>query len=191
MPALLTSIVFDEKTKNYLSACLRERPEDDFSALMIEDYADMDDPFELNKLPDGDYTLLVGVNLERHTTATITLMHAETHGVTMQRHIDIAPVINSAIEHFEEYSAASESCDAEGDLPLMDAIDNKRMEPLKGILSPYIDSEDFHGELLTVLDLVSSYHVEERMKEMVLETIPEEERSEVVIPYRLGSNTLN
>lgn len=191
MRALLTSIIFDEKTKNYLAECMRENPNDDFVPAMIAEYENMEDPLTLHKLKGGDYTLLIGINLERHTTATLSLMDSQSHSVVMQSHIDIEPVILSAISHFEDYSAATEAFDPEAENPLMDMIDKTRIECLKGTLSPYADGEEFQSELLTVLDLVTSYHVQKRMMEMAMDALPEEERQDVTPLYIPGSKLLN
>lgn len=192
MRALLTSIIFDEKTKSYLSECMRENPADEMTPCMIEEFEDMEDPLRLNKkAAGGDYTLVIGVNLERHTTATLTLMHAENHSVLMQSHIDIAPVINSAIAHFEDYSAAAENFEPDEDNPIMDMIDDNRMACLKGVLHPYIDGEEFQSELLTALDLVTSFHVQKRMIEMAMDEMPEQERKDIVPLYMPGSKLLN
>jgi len=191
MRALLTSIIFDEKTKSYLSECSRENPHNDFVPEMVEEYEDLEEPLRLKKASGGDYTLLIGINLEKHTTATLTLMHAENHSVLMQSHIDIAPVINSAIAHFEDYSAAAENFDPDEDNPIMDLIDDNRMACLKGVLNPYIDGEEFQSELLTALDLVTSFHVEKRMMEMAMDSMPEQERKDIVPLYMPGSKLLN
>lgn len=190
MSALLKSIIFEKRTCDYLSECMRERPEDDFSPTMVDEFRDLGrDRFRLKGLSDGDYTLLIGTSLERHTTATLTLMHAETHDVVTRVNFDIQPLIQSAITHFDEYSAAAEAFDPTEENPIIDAIEKKRMACLQDVLKPYITSERFQAELLTVFDFVTGYYVEEKMMSTDQDFDPTEDKPGTF--YIPGSKLLN
>lgn len=172
MPALLTSIIFDEKTKTALMKSMAAHQESEHAEEMIETFADLErDAIKMNHLPDGTYTLIIKMDLEKSTAAQLTLMEAETHGVIKQTVIDLTPVIETGILYHEDYLDASS-----GLLPgnsraeqkeanaKIDEINGLRTAPLANIMAPYIVNNDaFNSELLEVFDFATLCYVEDKV----------------------------
>lgn len=172
MPALLTSIIFDEKTKDALMKSMAEHQDTAMALDMIDTFGNLGrDSIALQNLQDGDYTLIIKMDLERSPAAQFTLMHSETHGVVRQTVIDITPVIETGILYHDDYLDAScgllpgssKAEQKEADAKI-DALNNLRTAPLDNLLSPYIVNNDaFNSELLEVLDFATLCYVEDKI----------------------------
>lgn len=172
MTAHLTSIIFDEKTKNNLLKSMAEHQDTAMALDMIDTFGDLGrDSIKLQNLQDGAYTLIIKMDLERSPAAQFTLMHAETHGVVRQTVIDITPVIETGILYHDDYLDAScgllpgssKAEQKEADAKIA-ALNNLRTAPLNNLLSPYIvNSDAFNSELLEVLDFATLCYVEDKI----------------------------
>ena len=170
MPALLTSIIFDEKTKDTLMQLMDARGESDIALDTIDAFAHLKrDAIPLRHLPDGIYTVIVSMDLEQDTVAEFTLVQPETLEIIRQETLDLLPVIETALLYQDEYADA-----ASGTLPgcskaeqkesaaRMEEIHIMRAATLKDVLATYIaDSDAFGSELLDVVDFATMCYVED------------------------------
>ncbi len=172
MPALLTSIIFDEKTKDALMESMAAHQDAEHAQEMIEILADLRrDAVKMQHLPDGAYTLIIKMDLEKSTVAQLTLMESETHDVIKQTTFDLQPVIETSLLYLDDYADAlsdsladpSKAKQKEADARI-DAIHNLRTAPLDTILSPYIVNNDaFNNELLEALDFATRCYIEDKI----------------------------
>lgn len=184
MPALLTSIVFEEKTKDALLQSMAERQETEMALDTIDTFTHLGrDAIPLDHLADGDYILIVKMNLERSTAAQLTLMAAETRDVVRQTVLDLHPIIETAVLCHDDYLNAisdledktatkDEKRQAES---RMTEIGQRRNSFLEGILAPYITNNDaFNNELLDVLDFATMWYIEDKILNDVENGLAEE-----------------
>ncbi len=160
MTAKLTSIVLDQKTEQYLRQEMSRNEADQEALAQLDGFGDLSDmPVFLNKLPAGDYTMLISADLKQGTTALMHLMRDDNGEVMHTVTLELMPIIRSALEDAPEFSAL----DAEDDETLQmqadaqtDAINLRRSQHLEGLFAPFIEHDrDFNVELLDMLDFIT------------------------------------
>ncbi|QQG37115.1 MAG: hypothetical protein HYS17_04960 [Micavibrio aeruginosavorus] len=198
MPALLRSFAFDEPTTAYLQKALEKRKEEAFGQMMFNAYQFEDEEAApLQGLPDGDYTLLIGADLENDTTARLILMNAETQQVIKKVDFDLSPVIQSAILYRDEYSQAwGFDSEDEGEQQTaeqnIEEIEKIRYACLTDILAPYAQSHPaLQGELLEALDFLTGYYIEDRLTDLSPEAILQDRLNDPLNKFIPPSHTLH
>lgn len=182
MPALLTSIIFDQSTEDYVCGELVAKgPVDEEVGFdLLDCYRVLSPAFKLNGLPSGHYTLIVSADIHNDANAKLTLINAETSQTIQSFELDLQPLMASAVQYrddyghvmqkFEEASGknAEDICDRE-----VFEINKVRSVSLKNLLEPYIkNNERFGNDLLEFLDLLTTYFIEDRLIEAQNETVP-------------------
>lgn len=175
MSGRLTAILFSEKT----ARTLRDEMQDSREALIDQTLIDMLQNLECDEIEvegvEGDCVVVIETFLPRHTTARLTLMHAETHEVVSQCCTDLNPVIESARTCADDYDDASRCLSADNeDMNLrahqkIQAISSGRFGDVGKIFKGLIDSDVFKGHLVDALDLATRTY--ERQKSEQAEDI--------------------
>lgn len=177
MSARLRSFAFDEPTTAYLQQALSKRGEEAFGQMMFNAYQfDDDEAAPLQGLPDGDYTLVIGANLDNEdTTAHFTLVNAETREVVTESDFDLTPIIHSAILYRDEYTQATgfdsdDEDEQEAAEQKIEEIERERYACLTGLLAPYnVSHPILQEDLLEALDFLTGYYIEDKLSDMTQE----------------------
>lgn len=165
MSAKLVALKFDRKTEEYLC---RERADDQSAQATLDEMQTFGDlsasPVLLKNLPAGDYILLLSAEYDREPATSMHLLKAQSGEVMHTARLDLSPLMQSAIDDGPEFNTLMMDLqDSDSDEALQAAADEKlsklvesRATALEGILSPYIQNDQFFNvELLDILDYMT------------------------------------
>lgn len=198
MSALLRSFAFDEPTTAYLQKALQKRKEEAFGQMMFNAYQFEDhEAAPLQGLPDGDYTLVIGADLENDTMAHLSLMNAETQEIVKKVEFDLNPIIQSAIMYSDEYSQAwgfdsDDEDEQQAATQSIEEVEKIRYACLTDLLAPYVQTHPvLQGELLEALDFLTGYYIEDRLTDLSPETTLKDRLNDPLTKFIPPSHTLH
>lgn len=163
MNAKLTAIHFDRATEEYLQRALSENEADQCALAEMGNMGDLShSPALLNKLPAGDYVLILSGEFDRDPSTRLHLLNRDTGEVMHTAVLDLTPIMQSALEDDVEFDALMGQIDADNDEERVQADEQleaqrkQRAQQVEGALSPFIENDaSFNVELMDMLDYLS------------------------------------
>ncbi len=165
MTARLVAISYDAETLRYIEAEAAKTEEGQIGLEQLDAFGDLSEMYvELNDLPDGTYTLIVGADLPESTLGRFRLLHNDTGKICFETTWELQPTIASSHQYGKEYSALMmiETDDEEDDETREQArfrlaeIEGRRSDDLEGLLKNHlIGNVSFNIELIDVIDFMT------------------------------------
>lgn len=165
MTARLVAISYDAETLDYIETENAKTEEGQIGLEQIDAFGDLSEMYiELNDLPDGTYTLVVGADLPDSTVGRFRLLHNDTGNVCFETTWELQPTIASSHQYGKKYSdLMMVETDSEEDdetreqarLRLAE-IEGRRSDDLEGLLKNHLKGNiSFNIELLDMVDFMT------------------------------------
>lgn len=165
MTARLVAISYDAETLRYIETEAVKTEEGQAGLEQLDTFGDLGEMFvELNDLPDGTYTLIVGADLPESTLGRFKLLHNDTGDICFETTWELQPTIASSHQYGKEYSNLMmvEADEEEDDDTREQArqrlaeIEGRRSDDLEGLLKNHLMGNiSFNIELLDVVDFMT------------------------------------